>query len=85
MPDPPVYAVDASAKALRVARANARCHGVADHIRFSQSDLLTKVPKPVDLVVANPPYIAATEWPTLPREVRIYDHLARMAAQTAWM
>jgi len=73
MPELPVYAVDASAKALRVARANAQRHGVADLIRFAQSDLLAAVPKPVDLVVANPPYIAAAEWAALPPEVRIYE------------
>jgi release factor glutamine methyltransferase len=72
-----IYALDLSPDALTVAHANAERHGVADRITFLQSDLLTALPGPVDLIVANPPYVAAQEWPTLPREVR--EHEPRLA------
>ena len=68
-----VYALDLSPEALSVARANAKRHRVADRITLLQSDLLTSLPEPVDLVVSNPPYIADDEWPVLPREVREYE------------
>jgi release factor glutamine methyltransferase len=76
-PQARIYALDLSPGALAVARANARRHGVARRITFIQSDLLAALPQPVDLIVSNPPYVAAGEWPTLPREVR--EHEPRLA------
>lgn len=59
-----LYAVatDISASALRVARANARRHGVMSHLRFFFSDLLKAVPPEVLedrtlVVTANLPYV----------------------------
>ncbi len=72
-----IYALDLSPDALAVARANAQHHKVAQRITFIQSDLLAALPEPVDLIVSNPPYIAADEWATLPREVR--EHEPRLA------
>jgi release factor glutamine methyltransferase len=72
-PQARIMALDLSPDALDVARANAGRHGVADRITFLQSDLLAALPKAVDLIVANPPYIAADEWPGLPREVREHE------------
>ncbi len=72
-PQSVVYALDLSPEALSVARANAKRHRVADRITLLQSDLLTSLPEPVDLVVSNPPYIADDEWPVLPCEVREYE------------
>jgi len=72
-----IYALDLSSDALAVARANAQRHRVASRITFIKSDLLAALPEPVDLIVANPPYIASEEWPTLPPEVR--EHEPRLA------
>ncbi|MCP4517418.1 MAG: peptide chain release factor N(5)-glutamine methyltransferase [Delftia sp.] len=68
-----IYALDLSPDALAVARANAQRHKVAQRITFIQSDLLAALPEPVDLIVSNPPYIAAGEWAALPREVREHE------------
>jgi release factor glutamine methyltransferase len=68
-----VYALDLSPHALRVAQANALRHGVAGRMTFLQSDLLAALPEPVDLIAANPPYVAHQDWPTLPREVRTHE------------
>lgn len=68
-----VYALDLSPDALDVARANARRHQVAGRITFLQSDLLAALSEPVDLIVANPPYVAAGEWSALPPEVRAHE------------
>ena len=51
-----VSAVDASADALSVARANAERLGLP--LRCIQSDWLRQVPGRFDLIVSNPPYIA---------------------------
>ncbi len=77
LPQAIVYAVDISAEALAVTAANARRHGVAGRVRCLEGDLLTPLPEPVDLIVANLPYVARTEWDTLPPEIR--DHEPRRA------
>ena len=68
-----VYALDLSPQALRVAQANALRHEVADRVTFIQADLLEALPEPVDLIVANPPYVAHQDWPSLPPEVRAHE------------
>ena len=55
-PDAQVWAVDASADALAVARANAQRLNLP--VQFVQSDWLTAVPGVFDLIVSNPPYVA---------------------------
>ena len=55
-PDARVEAVDASADALAVARANAQRLGLP--VRFAQADWLTGAGAGWDLIVSNPPYIA---------------------------
>jgi release factor glutamine methyltransferase len=55
-PDAQVWAVDASADALAVARANAQRLNL--QVQFVQSDWLTAVPGVFDLIVSNPPYVA---------------------------
>jgi release factor glutamine methyltransferase len=55
-PDARVAAVDASAEALVVARANAERLGLP--VRFTQADWLAGAERGLDLIVSNPPYIA---------------------------
>ncbi len=73
LPAARLYAVDCSAGALQVARRNARRHGVAKRIDFRQGSLLEPLPEPVDLVVANLPYVSEAEMATLPPHVRRYE------------
>ncbi|HSN19815.1 MAG TPA: peptide chain release factor N(5)-glutamine methyltransferase, partial [Usitatibacter sp.] len=59
-PDLAIVATDASAAALDVARANAERHGCADRIELARGSWYGAVPgRRFDLVVANPPYVAA--------------------------
>ena len=58
-----VLAVDASAAALEVARANAAC--LDAEITFIESDWFSSVTGDFDLIVANPPYVAEAD-PHLP-------------------
>jgi release factor glutamine methyltransferase len=52
-----VWAVDKSADAVELARENAERNDVADRVHVLQGDLLEPVPGPVDVVVANLPYL----------------------------
>jgi len=74
-----VIAGDISPAALNVARRNAAKHGLADRVRFVESDLLAAFPEAnyADFILSNPPYIAAHELPSLQREVRDWEpHIA---------
>lgn len=53
------YATDISPTALRVAKLNSKINGVADRIKFYQTDLLSnpRLLKQLDVVIANLPYI----------------------------
>lgn len=74
-PDAGVMASDASPEALELARENARVAGVARRIEFVRSDLFDDLDPThtFDLIVSNPPYISADEWPTLPVDVREFE------------
>ncbi len=78
VPTAAVTAADISAAAIDVARRNAERHGLAARIRFCMADWLDLAAEDVppggfDLIVSNPPYIAAAECDTLPRNVRDYE------------
>jgi release factor glutamine methyltransferase len=60
-PNVEVWATDTSEDAVELARANADLHGVADRVHVVRGDLLEPVPQPVDLVVANLPYLPEAE------------------------
>lgn len=63
-----VVAVDISPAALAVARLNAERQGMADRLTFLQGDLLGPLierGRPVDLVMANLPYIPTGDLPEL--------------------
>lgn len=62
-----VAASDLSPGALAVARMNAEQLGV--EIQFHAGNLLDPVPDPVELVVANLPYVDPADEPTLQREL----------------
>ena len=70
-----VVALDLSAAALAVARANALRHGVAARISLVCSHWLTALrARPLfDLVVANPPYVVRGELANLQPEVRDFE------------
>jgi release factor glutamine methyltransferase len=52
-----IWATDTSEAAVALARENAELHGVADRVHVVQGNLLEPLDEPVDLVVANLPYL----------------------------
>ncbi|HEX5570313.1 MAG TPA: HemK/PrmC family methyltransferase, partial [Ktedonobacterales bacterium] len=69
---PRLYGADISPEALALARENATRLGVAARITFLEGDLLAPLPKPVDLLTANLPYVAPDD-PDVPRSVSAYE------------
>jgi release factor glutamine methyltransferase len=82
LPAARIVATDIAAGALDVARDNAARHGVAERIVFLEGDLFAALDGRgleggVDLLISNPPYIAASDLDGLAPEVR--DHEPRQA------
>ncbi len=61
LPQARLYATDVSSSALKVALSNCRKHGVENRIRLLEGDMLEPLPEPVDLIVANLPYVEESE------------------------
>jgi release factor glutamine methyltransferase len=58
---------------LAVATENAASLGLSARARFQHSDWFADVPGRFDLILSNPPYIAADEMPDLSPEVRLWE------------
>jgi release factor glutamine methyltransferase len=74
-----VIACDISLAALQVARRNAARNKVDERVQFIESDLLAAFDEDdfADVIISNPPYVAANELPALQREVRDWEpHIA---------
>lgn len=82
-PDAAVYACDVSSSALLVARRNADVNELS--VDFREADVLhpgfvDRVPRALDLLVSNPPYVTREEAATLSEAVRSFEpHLALFA------
>ncbi len=81
-PQAAVTAIDISPNALALARENATALGLADRVQFVEGDLLPTPNGTFDLIVANLPYIAATEIESLAREVHFDPQLALVGGES---
>lgn len=83
-PDARVIGTDISGSALEVARINGAAH--APGVEWAQGDLFDALDPSlagsVDLVVANPPYVATSEWGRLPIDVRHEPRVALVSGPT---
>ncbi len=70
LPAARIYATDAFDATLDVAAYNVRMHNVADRVTLLKGDLLEPLPEPVDVIVANLPYLPTARIPTLQPEVQ---------------
>ncbi len=61
LPSATVYATDSSSPAIEVARTNCRKHGVIERIILLEGDMLEPLPGPVDLIIANLPYVRESD------------------------
>lgn len=65
--------IDRAPAALTVARGNAESLGLAHRAHFALSNWFEDVSGRFDLIVSNPPYIAAAEMATLAPELRLWE------------
>ena len=67
-PEVQVTGSDLSADALAVAQINVERHGLQARVRLCQSDGLSALPGPFDLILCNPPYVCQASMDALPAE-----------------
>lgn len=75
-PEVQVTGGDLSPDALAVARINVDQHGLQERITLVQSDGLSELPGPYDLILCNPPYVCQASMDALPAEYRAEPELA---------
>jgi release factor glutamine methyltransferase len=68
-----ILAVDRSAAALDVARANLASSSADGRVELRRGELLAGATGPFDLVVSNPPYVSPDEYESLQPEIRLYE------------
>ncbi|MFC1987099.1 peptide chain release factor N(5)-glutamine methyltransferase [Chloroflexota bacterium] len=65
LPQARIYATDISTAAIQVAQINCHKHKVLNRICLLSGDMLDPLPEPVDLIVANLPYVRESELPQI--------------------
>jgi len=68
-----VIAIDSSPEALKISEKNAKTHQVLDKCQFVEGNLLGPLTAPVDLIIANLPYIPTQTIETLQPEVKDWE------------
>ncbi len=79
LPQAELYAIDISVTALEVARLNCQRHGVAPQLHLLRGDMLQPLTVPVDIIVANLPYISESDFSWLSAEVSNFEPTLALA------
>jgi release factor glutamine methyltransferase len=79
LPHAVIYATDISASALRVARTNCLRHKVDGRITLLCGNLLEPLPKRVNIIVANLPYVRSCDLTTLSQEITGFEPTTALA------
>lgn len=80
LPNVQITATDISAKALAIAKKNAKSHNV--NIQFLKGDLFKPVKnRKFDLIIANPPYVSLSEYIKLSPQVKYEPKKALLAGK----
>ena len=68
-----IQATDISGQALTIAEANAERHGLQNRIKFIHCDLLSCFLGPIDMLVANLPYVSSAAISSLEPEISVFE------------
>ena len=80
-PQATVYATDIADQAIACSQENI-VHNKTSNVKLIKSDLFKSIPPQLkfDLIVGNPPYIAADEWTTLEPSVTLWEDKRALVA-----
>ncbi len=73
LPEARIYATDVSPAALQLADKNCRRHAVDGRVELLCGNLLEPLPQPVDMIVANLPYVRNADLAALNPEIRDFE------------
>ena len=73
LPEARIYATEIDTQALKTARINCRQHGVSRRVILLQGDLLEPLPGPVNVIIANLPYVKNNELEKLDPEIANFE------------
>ncbi len=74
-----IYATDISPRALEIAAKNCDRHQVRDRVHLLEGDLLDPLPEPVDIIIANLPYVKDADLTQLSAEIRLFEPSSALA------
>jgi len=74
-----IYATDISAPALQVAEINCRRHQIDSQVELLHGNLLEPLPKTMDMIIANLPYIKDSQMQTLNPEIINFEPIMALA------
>ncbi len=74
-----VIGCDIAPHALALAQENKKILQIKN-VRFVKSNMLTSIKKRVDIIVANPPYVAPTDWHKLAKNIRRWEDKTALVA-----
>ncbi len=81
LPEARIYATDISPSALQVANINRRHYKeVGNRVKLLRGNLLEPLPEPVNIIVANLPYIKNCELQTLSPEIINFEPIPALAS-----
>jgi release factor glutamine methyltransferase len=72
-PNAKVFAVDVSTEALQWAGRNMRRFGLQDRVVLLAGDLAEPLGEPIDVLLANLPYVSTDEFEALPDQIRLRE------------
>ncbi len=72
-PEVLIYAIDVSQDALDVAAQNVWRYALGEQIQLIPGNLVDALPEPVDVIVANLPYVASGDLPGLAPDIRDFE------------
>ena len=72
-PEALIYAIDVSQDALDVAAQNVWRYALGEQIQLIPGNLVDALPEPVDVIVANLPYVASADLPGLAPDIRDFE------------
>ena len=73
LPEARIYATDIAAPALKIARINCRQHRISRRVILLQGNLLEPLPEPVNVIIANLPYVKNDELEKLDPEIANFE------------
>jgi len=79
LPQARIYATDISPCALEIAAKNCERHQVRDRVHLLEGDLLDPLPEPVDIIIANLPYVKDADLSHLSAEIREFEPLPALS------